>query len=86
MKIILSLVLLSMTLLISGCGYDSYAECKLKEMQKCSSESCREQVHSYCASEVAPSMGECMSYHLSHAPQISSELLVDLCIQYFDND
>ena len=40
MKIILSLILLSMTLLVSGCGYDSYEECKLKESQKCKSDKC----------------------------------------------
>ena len=77
-KTILSLVLLSMTLLISGCGYDSYAECKLKEMQKCSSESCREQVHAYCDSEVPMNLGECYARLLSIGVQ-SDELVVQLC-------
>ena len=40
MKIILSLVLLSMTLLVSGCGYDSMEECQLEESKECHTQGC----------------------------------------------
>ena len=48
MKIILPLVLLSMTLLISGCGYDSMEECQLKETKKCRTEVCAKVAYKFC--------------------------------------
>ena len=81
MKIILSLILLSMTLLISGCGYDSMEECRLKELQKCSTELCNERVYAYCASEVGQTVEECGVYLISQGVQ-SDEIIERVCSTY----
>lgn len=64
MKIILPLVLLSITLLVSGCGYDSYTECKLKESQKCNRESCVDAARDYCWKKVRWTNIECIKDHV----------------------
>jgi len=62
MKKILSLVLLSMTLLISGCGDESYTECKLREFQKCRTKNCESAAESYCRKATTMTQGECADY------------------------
>jgi hypothetical protein len=49
MKTILSLVLLCMTLLVSGCGYDSATECQIKESQKCKTDLCVQVANRACS-------------------------------------
>ena len=64
MKIILSLVFLCVTLLLSGCGYDSYTECKLKESQKCSNKTCVDAARDYCRKKVRWTNIECVTDHI----------------------
>jgi hypothetical protein len=72
MKIILSLVLLSMTLLVSGCGddssegrYDSFTECKLREYQKCRNAKCELAAYAYCTNEYDQTKNECIQDWIS---------------------
>lgn len=37
--------------MLGGCGYSSYEECELKEVQKCGNSDCNELVKNYCDAE-----------------------------------
>ena len=37
--------------ILGGCGYSSYEECELKEIQKCSNSDCNDLAKSYCDAE-----------------------------------
>jgi hypothetical protein len=54
--------LVTALLLISGCdsGYSSYAECRLKEGQKCSSQSCDDSAVMHCQEEYGWTWEKCM--------------------------
>ena len=47
------IIISGMCLLISSCGYDSYEECSVKEMQKCGADNnaCNYQAGAYCRKE-----------------------------------